>query len=348
VYSAQPDRLYRNRGDGKFDDVTAKTGIIAVHEPTLGVLAADFNGDGWLDIYVANDGRPNQLWLNGQDGSLREDAFFSGVAVNMAGAAEGSMGVAAGDFDNDGDEDLFMTHLTGETNTIYVNDGQGLFEDRSIASGLGPASKAFTGFGTGWLDFDNDGWLDVFVANGEVSLLRGQSDASDRYPLHQPNQLFRNRDGSGFVEVTAESAPALGRSETSRGVALGDVDSDGDTDILVANNNGPARLLLNNLGQSARWVGLRTLDRTGRDALGARVELHRTDGRVLWRSARTDGSYASASDPRVLFGLGEAGAVREVRVHWPDGRIEVWSGLPRDRYTTIRYGQGKAVQGRVP
>jgi hypothetical protein len=347
VYAAQPDRLYRNRGTGSFEDVSAKTGITAVHEPALGVMVADFNADGWPDIYVANDGKPNQLWLNTRDGSFREDAFFSGVAVNMAGVAEGSMGVIAGDIDNDGDEDLFMTHLTGETNTIYVNDGQGLFEDRSIASGLGAPSKAYTGFGTGWLDFDNDGWLDVFVANGEVSLLRGHSDATDTQPLHQPNQLFRNRDGKGFVEATAEAGPAFRCSETSRGAALGDIDNDGDTDILVANNNGAARLLLNNLGQSAGWLGLRLLDRTGRDALGARVALHLGDGSVLWRSARSDGSYASANDPRVLFGLGARGTVREIRVRWPDGHTEVWTGLPRDRYTTIRYGQGRAVEGRV-
>jgi hypothetical protein len=346
VYSARPDRLYRNRGDGSFEDVSGKTGIDTVHEPTLGVIVGDYNADGWLDIYVANDGKPNKLWFNTRDGSFREDAFFAGAAVNMAGAAEGSMGVIAGDLDNDGDQDLFMTHLTGETNTVYVNDGKGWFEDRSIASGLGGSSKAFTGFGTGWLDFDNDGWLDVFVANGEVSLLRGHADAADAYPLHQPNQLFRNQGGKGFAEVTADAGPAFRRAETSRGAAFGDVDNDGDTDILVANNAGPARLLRNERGQSASWLGLRLVDRSGRDALGARVEL-RTDERVLWRTARSDGSYASASDPRVLFGLGprEGAAVREVRVYWPDGHIERWTGLLRGRYQTIRYGRGRAVDG---
>ncbi len=341
LYRALTDHLYHNRGDGTFDEVSGPAGISAEAAPALGVVAADFNLDGWPDVYAADDSTPNQLWLNQHDGTFRDDAVIAGAAVNMAGVPQGSMGLAVGDFDNDGDDDLFMTHVTGETNTIYVNDGHGWFEDRSIAIGLGPPSKPFTGFGTGWLDVDNDGWLDVFVGNGEISLVRALSDRSGAFPLGQPNQLFMNRHGTGFEEVTAQAGSSFRLAEISRGTAFGDIDNDGDTDILVLNNNGPARLLLNTVGQLAPWLGLRVLDRSGRDALGARVELRRRHGASLWRTVHTDGSYASASDPRVLFGLGEGSEVLEVRVHWPQGGAESWRNLPLGHYTTLRYGTGK-------
>ena len=336
VHKDQPDRLYRNRGDGSFEDVSAKAGIGATPGPALGVLVLDANGDGWPDIYVANDAKPNRLWLNQRDGSFRDDAFFAGVAVNMAGAAEGSMGVAAGDFDRDGDEDLFMTHLTGETNTVYVNDGKGWFEDRSIGTGLGGPSKAYTGFGTGWLDFDNDGWLDVFVTNGEVSVIRGLTDPADPYPLGQPDRLFANRGGNGFADVSKQAGGYFARADIGRGAAFGDLDNDGDTDILVANNAGPARLLLNNVGSRANWLGLDVRGRSGGPAIGARVELRFADGSSRWYSVRTDGSYASAKDPRILVGLGSGKGPQEVRVQWPDGKEKLWKGLPVNRYSTLQ------------
>jgi len=345
VYPAQTDRLYRNRGDGTFEEVSAKAGIDKEIAAALGVMVADYNLDGWPDIYVANDGTANLLWINQGDGTFVNDAFLAGAAVNMAGAAEGSMGVSAGDFDSDGDDDLFMTHLTGETNTVYVNDGKGWFEDRSIGTGLGGPSMAFTGFGGGWLDFDNDGWLDVFVGNGEVSMIRRPSAVRDRFPLHQRNQLFVNREGEHFVPADTEAGPAFDVSEVSRGAAFGDVDNDGDTDILVCNNNGPARLLLNQFGNRSRWIGLRLLEQNGRDAYGARVQVRGDDQRSLWRVVRTDGSYASAGDPRLLFGLGPGmrDVVEEILVLWPDGKQEAWRGLPVNHYATLRYGQGSGV-----
>ncbi len=246
------------------------------------------------------------------------------------------MGVAAGDYDRDGDEDLFMTHLTGETNTVYVNDGKGWFEDRSIAGGLGSPSKAYTGFGTGWLDFDNDGWLDVFVTNGEVSVVRGLADSSDPYPLGQPDRLFVNRGGNGFADVSKQAGRYFARADVGRGAAFGDLDNDGDTDILVANNAGPARLLRNDIGSRADWLGLDVRGRNGGPAIGARVELRFADGFSRWYSVRTDGSYASAKDPRILVGLGSGKGPQEVRVHWLDGKRETWKGLPVNRYATLR------------
>jgi hypothetical protein len=340
VYSAQPDRLFRNLGDGRFADVSERAGIAAVEAPALGVVVADYNSDGWPDIYVANDARPNLLWINQGDGRFSDEAFFSGAAVNMAGAAEGSMGIGVGDFDNDGDPDLFMTHLTGETNTIYVNDGRGWFEDRSIGIGLAGPSKPFTGFGTGWLDVNNDGWLDLFVGNGEVSLARDSSAPQGSSPLAQANQLFLSRAGQGFAALEPAISGVGMRAEVTRGAAFGDIDNDGDTDILVTNNNGPARLLINQVGQAANWFGLRLLNARGRDALGARVDLE-VEGGSRWGRVHSDGSYASANDPRLLLGLGTQGQVLGLRVHWPDGRSERFGPLSVNRYHQLRYGGGE-------
>ena len=347
AYNGLPDRLFRNRGDGRFEDVSARARIIRDFGGALGVVVGDYNGDGWLDIYVANDGVANQLWINRGDGTFANEALLAGVAVNMEGTAEASMGVDAADYDGDGDEDLFMTHLLGETNTLYVNNGQAWFEDRSLATGLAAPSKAYTSFGTGWFDYDNDGWLDLFVANGEVKTIPALAQAGDRYPLHQTNQLFRNLGNGRFQEVTAQAGAAFALSEVSRGAAFGDVDNDGDTDILLLNNNGPVRLLLNQVGAQHHWLGLRVLDRPGRDALGAWVEVAREAGGRLWRRVRTNGSYASANDPRLLVGLGTDTRVEAVRVHWLDGRVEQWQGLSIDRYTTLRRGQGEPVASKA-
>ena len=344
VHKAYPDRLYRNRGDGSFEDVSQRAGIAEAFGAALGVVVIDVDGDGWPDIYVANDASANQLWLNRGNGMFREDAEMAGAAVNMEGAAEGSMGVDAADFDGDGDMDLFMTHLTRETNTIYVNDGQGWFEDRTIAMGLAAPSKAYTGFGTGWRDFDNDGWLDIFSANGAVNVIRSLSDQSDPFPLHQTNQLFMNQGGKRFSERSSTAGTAFRVSEVSRGACFGDVDNDGDTDILITNNSGPVRLLVNQTGNRASWTGLRVVDATGRDALGARVEIRHAGGK-LWRRVGTDGSYASASDPRLIVGLGKSSSAPDVVVHWPDGRAEVWRSVPLRAYSTLRQGEGVALPG---
>jgi len=343
TYDPQQDRLYRNRGDGTFEDVSEKAGISPEFGPALGVVVADFNGDAWPDIYVANDGTVNQLWVNQKDGTFRDEALLAGTAVNMAGVPEGSMGVDAADFDGDGDEDLFMTHILKETNTLYINDGEGWFEDRTVATGLGVPSKGYTSFGTAWFDFDNDGWLDLFVANGGVNVFLTLLEAADPYPLHQTNQLFANLGDGRFREVTREAGTAFELSEVSRGAAFGDVDNDGDTDVLLVNNNGRARLLINDIGNRSHWLGLQLLDKSQRDPLGARVGAYRDDRAPLWRRVRADGSYASANDPRILLGLGDAPDVRFVRVEWPDGLIEEWANLSIDQYNMLHQGGGKKV-----
>ena len=335
VYRPQPDRLYRNAGGGRFVDVTAKALVPVAFGPALGVVAADFDGDGWTDIYVANDGQENQLWMNQRDGTFRNTGLLSGSALNAAGRPEASMGVDAGDFDNDGDEDLFMTHLTGETNTTYVNDGTATFEDATARTALGPPSLPYTGFGTAWIDFDNDGWLDILAVNGAVRIIEALEQARDPLPLHQRNQLFRNLGNGRFDEVTRRAGAVFELSEVSRGAAFGDVDNDGDMDVLVSNNGGPARLLVNNIGNRGHWLGLRLTGRQA-DMLGARVGIFRDGAPTLWRRAHADGSYASANDPRVLAGLGDLTQTPRVRVVWPGGRTEEWNDVAIDRWTTLR------------
>src|SRR5712691_10837523 len=204
-YRARPSRLYHNRGNGTFEDVTARALVGGAYGPALGVATADFNGDGWIDLYVANDGQPNQLWINQRNGTFKDTAFVSGSAVNSTGNATASMGVDAGDFDNDGDDDLIITNWLDQMNTLFVNDGTGNFEDRKAPSGLGPPSRAKTGFGTGWLDFDNDGWLDLFVANGGVATIEALARVNDPFPLRMTPQLYRNLGNGRFEDVSARA-----------------------------------------------------------------------------------------------------------------------------------------------
>jgi hypothetical protein len=345
VYAAQPSRLFRNEGHGSFADMSVASGIAREFGPALGVSTADFDGDGWVDIYVANDLQANQLWINQRDGRFKNTALAAGVALGWNGEPKSSMGIDAGDFDNDGDEDIFITELTGQGADLYVNDGHGVFLDQSAASGLRIATLPLTGFGTAWLDVDNDAWLDLLTVNGTVTRSDAQASGDDPFPFGQIKTLHRNtRDGT-FQNATGLAGPAFMRPAVGRGAAFGDLDNDGDTDVVVTNTNGPAELLINEVGSLNHWVGVRAV--TGqqpRDALGARVGVVREDGSVIWRRARSDGSYASANDPRVVLGQGDQTRTRvRIRVIWPDGRAEEWADVPTGRYTTINQGSGKSL-----
>ena len=359
-FPAELDRLFRNagprnrgRGDGRgdgppdvtFEDVTPAAGLHSVG-PGMGAVSGDFDGNGWLDLYVANDEYPNLLLLNQGDGTFRDEALLAGCALNAKGHAEAGMGVDANDFDGDGDEDLLITHLTDETNTLYLNDGAGNFDDRSIETGLGSPSFAFTGFGTGFVDYDNDGLSDLLVVNGAVQRIREQVLADDPLPLHQRNLLFRNFGGGRFDDVSDRAGAAFELSEVSRGAVFGDVDNDGDIDVVIHNNAGPARLLVNQVGAASAWLGLRLVGgEPPRDMLGAWVELARDGRPSLWRRVKTEGSFASAHDPRLLFGLGsDESEPVTVRVTWPDGSAEEWRDPPRRAYTTLKQGTGQPVR----
>ena len=255
------------------------------------------------------------------------------------------MGVTAGDADGDGDEDLFLTHLTEEHHTLYINGGKGAFEDSTTNAGLVAPTWSHTGFGVGWIDYDGDGLLDLLSTSGAVKIIPDQVAAGDPLPLRQAGLLLRNQGNGRFSEVAMGSDEPLRVAVVGRGAAFGDVDNDGDTDVVVTANNGPARLLLNQLGNRRPWIGLRAVERVAgggdRDVLDAWVGVRRAGGRpALWRRVRTAGSYASASDPRLLFGLGDGGAVVGVDVRWPDGTTESWGALEPGRYHALRRGEG--------
>jgi hypothetical protein len=324
----------------------------------------------------------NQLWLNrteasdpagGDPGKIRmvDDALFAGIAFNADGQPEASMGVAVGDVDGDGLEDLLVTHLLRETNTLYLSRGGGAFLDVTARTGLGSASWMMTGFGTGFLDYDLDGDLDLLVANGAVTNFDRNSLSADDvknwilapgddrpgWRLHQPNQLFRNDTLRGdksavpavrFTDVSAEAGDVFRRAEVSRGLAVGDIDNDGDPDAIVVNVEGPLRLLVNRAGEGKPWLGVRAVgvavpDGKPRDLLGAKVGLRLGDGTYRWRTVRTDSSYASASDPRVVFALAETGihGPATLRVVWPDGEIEEFPQVESGRYSLLVQGSGR-------
>jgi enediyne biosynthesis protein E4 len=313
-YHPLPAKLFRNEGGGKFSDQSQSSGIASAAGAGLGIALGDFNNDGWLDAYVANDGTPNHLWINQKNGRFLETALEAGAAYDDQGRALAGMGVSTGDFDNDGDEDLAVANLMGEGLSIYENDGNGEFRHASARRRITPPSLPFTGFGTGWADFDHDGRLDLFVANGSVRIL--DHLVKQPYPYGQRDQIFRN-SGSAFEELRLPELEAL---EAGRGVAFGDLDQDGDVDLVLANSNGPLRLLLNQAppGRSLSVELLR--NKVNLPVEGSRVSVYLKDGRKLQRRSTRSGSYLSSNDPALHFGLGAESRAEKIVVDWPNGQ----------------------------
>ena len=337
VYNPVPDRLFRNDG-GRFSDRSLEAGLGAAFGNGLGVTTADLNSDGRPDLYVANDGTDNQLWISRPGQRFENTAMLSGAAVNADGRAEAGMGVIAADFDADGDDDLLLTHNTLETNTLYVNNGEGLFLDVTNRYGLGIASMPFTGFGLSWSDFDHDGWLDAFVANGAVVVM--ESLRGEPYPFAQDNQYFRGMP-DGFEMLAGERVWGELEPLVGRGMATGDIDNDGDLDVVASNNNGPAQLYLNQT-DGDRWVRVRLRSETANThGIGARVALHFAGGGEAWRRLHRDGSYFSASEPVVHFGLGDSAELASVEVRWPEGAREMFPAPQAGTEITLRQGAGE-------
>jgi hypothetical protein len=343
MYHAVPSRLFRNLRNGKFEEITEPSGINRAYGPALGVVCADFDGDGRTDIYVANDTAANHLWLNQGNGTFREAALDHGVAYSMDGLAKAGMGVTLGDIDNNGRPVLLVTNLTREGVTAFRGDAQGQFDDVTAQLGLHQPTFGYTGFGTQWFDYDNDGRLDLFIANGGVTL--GGPAIPERSPYAQRNQLFHNEAaGKRFREMSAMAGPAFQVPGVCRGAAFGDIDNDGAIDIVVADNDGPVRLLRNQAAAKRHWLLVKLESpKTNRFAIGARVAVLIKGKEPVWRRAHTDSSYLSSQDSRVHFGLGDQEALDGVLVEWPDRTKERFEKIQADRIVTLRQGSGKSL-----
>jgi enediyne biosynthesis protein E4 len=358
VFPGQAARLYRNRGVvagdpnkfPRFVDVTEKSGLGALPGPGLGVVCADFDGDGWPDILAANDGQPNRLWINRHDGSFRDEAVQRGLAVNRLGAAEAGMGIALGDLTGTGRFDVFIPHLTEETPTLWRQEIRGLFQDQTAHTGLTRTLWRGTGFGTVLGDFDRDGILDLAVVNGRV--LKQSQPANDRLGPHwswyaERNQLFAGDGRGGFCDISNANSAFCATANVARGLAHGDIDNDGALDLLVTTVGGRACLYRNVAPQRGHWLMVRAIDPAvgGRDAYGAEIRLHAAD-RIWLGLANPGSSFLCSNDPRVHFGLGPVGHVDRIEVFWPDGSSELFPGCAADQAITLRKGEGEQRNSR--
>jgi len=326
------DSLYHNNGDGTFSDVTKKAGVADTDGYYgLGVICSDFDGDGLVDIYVANDSTPNFLYHNNGDGTFKDIAFSSGTAVNENGSEQGSMGVTLGDYDNDGKLDLFVTNFDDDYNTLYHNDGKGSFTDVSYAAKVAAISLPYVGWGTKFFDYDNDGWVDLLVVNGHV------------YPqlptYKQRNLVHHNNRDKTFSEVGAQLGSVFSEKRTGRGAAFGDLDNDGDVDVVINNLDGPP-LVLRNDGGTNNSVLIKTIGvKSNRDGIGARIIVVSGDLKQV-QEVYSGGSYISQNDFRLHFGLEKRSKIDTIEVHWPSGIVDKLTSLGVNKILTVKEGQG--------
>ncbi|MFN0170297.1 MAG: CRTAC1 family protein [Bryobacteraceae bacterium] len=337
VYRGVPDALFRNNGDGTFTDVSREAGIAVPEGKGLGVVAGDYDGDGWTDIYVANDQVRNFLFHNNKDRTFREVGMEMGVALDENGRAQAGMGTDMADFDSDGLMDIIVSNLDTEYLALYRNRRTGGFADASARMGLKAATSPFVGFGVRFVDFDNDGWLDIFLANGHVldniELLRPAAS------YRQRKVLLRNT-GQGFDDVTALHGNALLTQQVSRGAAFGDYDNDGDTDVLINNCGGRPQLLRNDGGNLNGWLALELRgSKSNRDGIGAQVEVLAGDRRRVFQ-VLGGGSYLSAHDRRIHVGLGRSSRADEIIVRWPSSLVDRLQNVNAGQFLTIREGRG--------
>ena len=335
------DVLYRNNGDGTFTDVTQDAGLTALGRG-LGAIWTDVNNDGSPDLYIANDREPNFLYRNNGDGTFTELAELHGIARNEHGDVESSMGIDAADYDNDGDFDVILTHYQAETNTLYQNDGNGVFWDVTAQSHMSEPTLLPLAWGTGFVDFDNDGWLDLFFANGHLHDNIEELEEIGVYK--QQNQLFRNGGDGIYTDISGVSGDGMLVEKSSRGAIFGDYDNDGDLDILVTNIADTPDLLRNDTARTYHWLGVKLVgEESNRDGIGAKVMLQSGDVHLL-REIKSGASYLSQNAHRLLIGLGTADQVDRITVHWQSGVQDVIEDVQCNQWLTIREGEGYHIR----
>jgi enediyne biosynthesis protein E4 len=331
--------LYRNAGNGTFVDVSEQSGVTrAKGTYGLGVSTLDFDGDGWVDVYVANDSNPSALYRNNHDGTFTDIGVTAGCAYSQDGKPQAGMGLAIGDYDRNGTMDIFKTNFAGDTSTLYNNTGTGLCEDRTFASGIGLNTR-WLGWGVGFLDLDADGWLDLFLVNGHVypEVERIKTEAGYK----QRKVVYRNLRNGRFADVTEQLGPPVTVPKASRGAAFADFDNDGDVDVLVNNVHDTPDLFRLDRSGERRWVSIQLAGvQSNRNAIGALVRVVTADGEQR-QEVRGGGSYYSQNDFRLNFGLGSSTSVDRVMVRWPNGREETWTDVAVNRLTVLTEGTGQ-------
>ena len=345
-YKGASPVLYHNGGNGKFDDVTKKVGIYDPAAKALGIALIDHNGDGWLDLFVANDTQPNRLYENRQNGTFTDIAVSAGVAFNEAGVARAGMGVDAADYDGSGRPSLIIGNFSNEMMALYQNEGKGLFIDEAPASTIGKTSLLTLTFGCFFFDYDLDGKLDIFAANGHVADDINTVQRNVTYA--EPPQLFRNLGGKKFDDISVKVGEAFKRPMVARGAAYADIDGDGDPDLLITANNGPARLLRNDRAPGHHQLRIKTIGTaSNKDGIGARIAVTTAGGATRWAIVKTGSSYASQSELPVTFGLGPETSVSAIEVRWPSGKIDRIGRTDGDQSITIEEGRGLVKSGRI-
>jgi enediyne biosynthesis protein E4 len=336
-YKGVPARLYHNLGGGRFEDVAQRAGLADPNSKALGVAVLDFNGDGWPDIFVANDTQPNKLYRNLGNGSFKDDAMSAGVAYAEDGTARGAMGVDAGDYDRSGRPHLLVGNFSNQMLGLYHNEGNGLFVDEAPSSTVGRASLLSLSFGVFFFDYDLDGYPDILAANGHIEDEIGRVQPKVSY--REAPLLFRNLGNHKFENVTAQLGPAFNRPIVARGAAYADFDRDGDLDVLISTNNGPAYLFRNDGGNRNHWLNLRLVGtRSNRDGIGAVVRVESAGGKQ-WSMVRSGSSYCSQSDLALTFGLGKDTSAM-VEVEWPSGARQQFKDVQSNGFLTIDEGRG--------